>query len=195
MTKQRLAYVQIAMEAVIPLAGFFAWDWSLYFILLFYILDLLASEMTMHLKSRQIAKHHGGTNSKEWMMYGVGGFLLLAAVLAGIHVMMFMYHPEIQFILEISAFWEYEEMGIQQGYLLMPLVFLLSFQQYRFEFMLPARYRQIDIKTLWKPHYLALGIMLAGCALAILLNALVALPEIAYVLAIVVFSLLKMRQR
>lgn len=199
MTKQRLAYIQIALEATIPLAGFFAWDWSLYFILLFYIIDLLAGEMTMHLKSRQIANYQEGKSRKEWFVQGAIGMLLFLAVLAGIHTMMKLYHPEINFAKEIHAFWTYEEMGIPQGYVLTPLVFLLSFQQYSFEFMLPARYRTMEIKSLWKPHFLALGLMCAGCLLALLLNAVVKVPEIVYVLAIVCagagFSLWKMRQR
>lgn len=199
MTKQRLAYIQIALEATIPLAGFFAWNWSLYFILLFYIIDLLAGELSMHLKSRQIAKYHGGKSVNEWVGYGALGFVLLISLLTGIHLMIALYHPGIDFGKEISAFWSYEEMGIQQGYLLTPLVFLMSFQQYRFEFMLPARYRTTEMKALWKPHYLAFVLMLTGCILALLLNLIVQLPELAYVLAIVAasaaFSLWKLRQR
>lgn len=199
MTKQRLAYIQIVLEATIPLAGFFAWNWSLYFIILFYILDLMAGEFTMHLKSRQIVKFQGGLSGRQWIVNGGIGLVLFVVLLSGIHLMFAMYNHGIDFSKEISAFWNYEEMGIQQGYLLTPLVFLLSFQQYRFDFMLPARYRNTDIKSLWRPHYLALGLMLGGCILALLINLFVSLPEMVYVLSIVVaaalFSLWKINQR
>jgi predicted histidine transporter YuiF (NhaC family) len=197
MTKQRLAYIQVALEAAIPLAGFFAWNWSLYFILLFYIIDLLAGEITMHLKARAIAKYQG--TGKEWLRYALIGTGLFIVVLIGIHVMIALYHPDIQFFKELAAFWTYEEMGMQQGYLLTPLVFLLSFQQFRFEFMLPARYRTTDMKSLWQSHFLAMILMVIGCALAILLTFAIMVPEAVYVLAIVVgsaaFSLWKLRQR
>ena len=51
--------IQVAADAAIPLMGFFLWDWSLYFILLFYLLDLLASEIIAHLSARKIREYNG----------------------------------------------------------------------------------------------------------------------------------------
>ena len=49
-------YIQILGDAVIPLLGFFVWNWNIYFILLFYLLDLLVKEVVIHFKSNRIVK-------------------------------------------------------------------------------------------------------------------------------------------
>ena len=51
---QRVKYVQLFTEALIPLLGFFMWDWGLYFILLFYFIDITTDEVFSHLKSKKI---------------------------------------------------------------------------------------------------------------------------------------------
>ena len=41
MKKKTLLFIQIIGELAIPLIGFFFWNWSLYFILLFYMIENL----------------------------------------------------------------------------------------------------------------------------------------------------------
>ena len=52
-----------------------------------------------------------------------------------IHTAMFFIAPGIQFCTEVYDFINYEEMGIKQGYILIPLVLLLSYQQYKMTFL------------------------------------------------------------
>lgn len=182
---KRMRYIQLALEASIPVLGFFVWNWSLYFILLFYFLDLFASEFVMHLKARQVVLHQGKKQQKEWLTgAGVSLGLLIFVILAA-HAAVYHMHPGISFAQEIAAFWNYEEMGIPQGYLLAPLVFLMSFQQFRMEFMMPARYRTLSMKALWKPHIRAFLFMSLGALAALASSLLPGIPEVIYVLSIV----------
>ena len=53
-------YVQSFGDALIPILGYFFWNWNLYFIVLFYLLDLIASEVFMYFKSKKILQVQGG---------------------------------------------------------------------------------------------------------------------------------------
>lgn len=182
---KRMRYIQLALEAAIPVLGFFVWNWSLYFILLFYFLDLFASEIVMHLKARQVVLHQGKTQQKAWLSGAVMSSALLVFVILAAHAAVYHMHPEINFVHEIAAFWNYEEMGIPQGYMLAPLLLLMSFQQFRFEFMMPARYRTTTMKALWKPHYRALLLVALGALFAVGLSMVPGIPEVVYVSSIV----------
>lgn len=182
---KRMRYMQLALEAAIPLLGFFVWNWSLYFILLFYFLDLFASEFVMHLKARQVFLYQGKNEQKEWLSGAGLSFGLLIFVVLAAHAAVYHMHPGINFAHEIAAFWNYEEMGVPQGYLLAPLLLLMSFQQFRFEFMMPARYRTVTMKALWKPHYRALLFVSISALLAVAVSMVPGIPEVVYVLAIV----------
>ena len=191
MTHKKLQYIQLALEASIPLMGYFLWEWSLYFILLFYFLDLFSSELIMHLKGRQIFNYNRiAINKKQWAQGGVLSALVLALSVITIHVTMLQIHPEMIFLNEIVDFWQYEEMGIQQGYLFVPLVLLMSWQQYKLEFIMPARYRTTTMKNLWRPHIISGITVLIGAILSLVTASLVAINELYFILIIVVVIVL-----
>lgn len=172
-------------DALIPLLGFFVWDWSLYFILLFYFLDLLAREFITHLKTRKIYEDQHLSNKQKWIRNGVLSALLLIVVVGIIHVAMLFISPGIHFPSELYHFWTYEELGIQQGYILLPLVGYAAYIQFKMQFLMPGKSRSVLVDTLWKQHILSLLLMGAGASLAVLISLILPLPEIVYVLAIV----------
>lgn len=178
-------YIVLISDAVIPLLGFFLWNWSLYFILLFYALDLLAREVITHVKTRIIYEAQHLKSREKWMRNGVVSAVLLAGVLAGVHGAVFFIAPGIDFGKELLAFWNYEEMGIQQGYILLPLVGYAAFMQYRMEFVMTGKARVVLMDSLWKQHQKALLFMIAGCTLSIGIALAVMVPEWVYVLGVV----------
>ena len=181
--------IQVLLEAVIPLAGFFFWDWNLYFILLFYFIDILANEAIVHLKSRKIVSFQGKkTTKKDWLKFGVISlFTLSLSLLISHFALRFILHG-IDFKLEVVSFWNYTEMGLKQGYILVPIIVLMSYQKYKMEFLMPARYRNAVIKTTWMKHIKALIVILAFACLSLGVSQFLKLPEIVYVLGIVLFS-------
>ena len=181
-TKQ--AYIQLVGDALIPLLGAFYFDWSLYFILLFYCLDLVANEVVVHLKSRKTVEFSGiGTN--QWLKKGVKSAFLLLTSLVAIHVAVYFIHPDINFQKELIDFMAYEEMGIAQGYVLVPFVALSAYQLYRMDFLIPAKYRTIDIMQIWKPHLTSLIIITLFAGLTIGLSQIIVFNDLVYVLSIV----------
>lgn len=186
-----MRYIQLAMEASIPLLGFFLWDWSLYFILLFYFIDLIAAELIMHLKSKKIVQYLQAQQSKkDWVIRSTFSFTVLLLGGALIHFSMLFIQDGIDFSMEIAAFWNYEEMGLKQGYIFVPLVFLLSYQQYKMEFLLPARYRTLQVVDVWKKHTKALIVVAGFSGICLGVSLVYVLPEIVFVFGIVTFTVL-----
>ena len=83
-------YIQLVSEALIPLLGFFLWEWSLYFILLFYFIDLFIDEVIMHVKSKKIESFHfNKLYKKQWVLFGILSSVLLFTVVALIQIALF----------------------------------------------------------------------------------------------------------
>lgn len=180
-------YIQLVGEALIPLTGFFFWDWGLYFILLFYLLDMLASEAIIHLKSRKSIEFYG-TGQKERVSYGIQSALLLVLSIISIHTALYFIQPGIDFKHEVIAFWTYEELGMQQGYLLAPLVAFGAYQHYKMTFLRQGKFRSLEHGDIWKSHLKAFLLIISACGIALGLSQVVELLEIVYVLGIVALS-------
>ena len=126
MNKRNTLLIQILGELAIPLMGFFLWNWSLYFILLFYIIENLFATYfqveTFRKFQALIQKKSIPLNVKQVFIFL--GYWLLEVIF--IHVFLFLTNPSIQFGKEIIDFFMYEDMGIPQGFLLIPLLYFAS---------------------------------------------------------------------
>lgn len=185
--KVKQEYIQLIGDAIIPLAGAFFFDWSLYFILIFYCIDLLALEVILHLKSKKTVEFRG-IDKKEWSKRGLKSGLLLLLTLALIHLAVFFIESGIDFKQQLYDFIMYEEMGIAQGFILVPLIAFSAYQLYKMSFLMPARFRTISMDEIWRPHFISLMIMIGFSGLVIGLSQFIVLPELVYVLAIVIVS-------
>lgn len=180
-------YIQLVSDALIPLAGFFFWDWGLYFILLFYLLDMLASEVIVHLKSRKSIEYYG-KGKKERFSFGIQSVVMLLISVLSIHAAMYFIQPGIDFKQEFIDFWTYEELGMQQGYFLAPFIAYGAYLQYKISFLMPAKFRTLIHAEIWKAHLGAFLLIVAACGIAIGLSQLVELSQVIYVLVIVALS-------
>ncbi|MDG1742760.1 MAG: hypothetical protein P8H43_09290 [Crocinitomicaceae bacterium] len=178
--------VLIVSEAILPLLGFFVWDWSVYFILLFYAFDVLAQEGTMCLKTIKIRQTQGIEGVElHWFFYTVLSLFVVCFLFLLMHFAMGSIHPKISFIHQITAFWNYEDLGVKQGYFLVPLVCLSAYQNYKMNFLMRGLHRVTSIKKLWRDHIQALLFGVGFSGLTIALSQFVIFPELVYVLAIV----------
>jgi len=184
MTPKKLKYIQILFEGLIPLLGYFLWDWSLYFILLFYLMDLIVDEVFANLKSKHIIKAQS-LPVKKGILNGVVGFTLLIVIILGIHLTMPSIQSNIVFIDEIILFWTYEELGIQQGLLLVPLVVFGAYQKYKLEFLQIEKYKTINFSQFWKQRHFAFILVIISSVSVFVLEQFIHLHELIYVLAIV----------
>ncbi|MCR9171274.1 MAG: hypothetical protein NXI10_02195 [bacterium] len=181
-------YILLASDAIIPLLGLFIWNWSLYFILLFYLLDLAAREVLTHFKTREIYRIQGLRNTQKWQRKGLLSGGLFIVVVVAIHAAVWWMQPDINFLKELVAFWQYEELGIQQGYILLPLIVYAAYAQYRMSFLMPGKARTVLMDSLWKQHIIALLLILAGAILAAAIGSFVNIPEAVTVCSIVLFA-------
>lgn len=188
-------YIQLVGDAVIPVLGFFLWHWSLYFIILFYFLDLATKEILLHVKSKKIAGHTQQINSSQfqkersdWLKFGISSCLLLAFSIVLIQLSMPFIHPGFDYMLEIEHFWSYKELGIEQGYVLVPLIAFMGYTQYKMEFLMPALHTKISTSQLWKSHLKTMLVLVAFTGLTFGLVHFIHFPDWLIVVLIVVIS-------
>lgn len=110
----------------IPIIGFFFWNWSIYFICLFFLLDQLSREVSNLLRMQSVRERVKLT--KRAYFLNILSFLMcfLAA-----HIYADNLYPEINFLHEINAFFWYEDMGVAQGFILLPLVVMSERMRYK----------------------------------------------------------------
>jgi hypothetical protein len=125
MKNSTATWIKIIGDTAIPLLGFFLWDWTIYFIALFLLLDLTASETGFLLKFRLMLHTKKWTPSKTPLFSSLLTAFAIALAFAGLFVLF----PDKQLTNEIHEFIFYEDMGIAQGYILIPLIGIMAFQE------------------------------------------------------------------
>jgi hypothetical protein len=182
MSRQRLFLVQTLIEAAIPVIGYFEWEWDLSFILLFYLLDYLLAFGIFVAKGRKRLDYSLNAEEKKlFIRRTLMGFLLMIAACAGIGLGVVFLQPELDWTERIVAFLAYKDLGIAQGYVLVPLIVLNGVMLYRQQFLMPARYRQLDMQTITRP-FVRQGLVLLGSAGVLLGSAaLISFPQEAVI--------------
>ena len=135
-------YSSLLGEILFPLIGFLFFDWGFYFILLFILFDRCAKLLFLNarLKRSSIQK----TTVSQIRLVS---FLLFFAECAAVHIGCTFLLPDFDILLEFSVFWTYEEMGIQQGYLLVPALFLAEWMSTKRDFNMPLYDGANTVKT------------------------------------------------
>ena len=110
--------ITLVGDIAFPLMGYFLWDWSLYFILIFFMLDQLVR--VFFLNWRMKLTELSATQKRKQLLKA--SFLFLSEVII-IHAVIFFQNPSIHFLDEFWGFFHYKDLGIEQGYILFPLVF------------------------------------------------------------------------
>lgn len=175
--------IQAIGELVIPLLGFFWLGWDLYFILLFYLLDLLATEVFYQLKISKINKFQ---HTESSFFTRLSSIVLVGLILVLSHGMIHLLYPELVFQDAFIEFLAYEEEGIPiaQGYLLLPLIIFGNYQQYKMFFLVPNRFRTLPSALLYNSRKNAL---LAAFALIALTSAVLFFTQIPEIIILLLF--------
>jgi len=186
-------YIQIIGDAVIPLLGFFVWNWNIYFILLFYLLDLLVKEVVMNFKSNRIVKFQSeiglnNNSSKNELKFRFLSSIILIFSLFVIHFALVVKDNEFNLLKELIDFWNYKDMGFAQGYILIPLLIVMGFMQYKNEFILPKLYENQSLNFIWKKHIKALIVLLSFSSLTFGILQFVKINDLILVLGVIGIS-------
>jgi hypothetical protein len=181
-------YIQLIGDSVIPLLGYFFWNWNLYFILIFYGIDFLTKEVLLHLKSKKINDFRKGENS-HWGKFALTSGLLLSFSIFLIQLSMPHIERNFDSLKELYAFWSLKDVGgIEQGYVLIPLIIFMGYFQYKMEFLKPGLFAKMSIQDLWNPHIKSLLFILGFSAFSFGLVQFIQLPEVFFVVGIVLIS-------
>jgi len=183
MKPAQLKIIQAVGDLAIPLLGYFFWNWDFYFILLFYILDLLVSSAFTFIKVHQVNKHRNTIHfSWKWLLLTI---LMVSVSFYLIFQAMPMIDPEFDFLRDTWNFLAYEEMGIAQGILLLPLLIYGGYMQYKMQFLMNGKFRAVSQEEVWKQHFTTLLLVLAITGIMLAVSTQVVFPHIVYILGLI----------
>lgn len=173
MTPQRALLIQSLLEALIPVYGYFYWNWDVSFILLFYCLDWLLFLGIAIAKARKRLQFAPFANEiiicKQLFIHGIVT-LLLTLIITWFLIPMLV--VPFSWTERIYSFLTYEEMGVPQGIILIPLVVLNGILLYKQQFIRSKRYENTPVGTLIGEVKIQ-GWIITGCAFLALIIALV----------------------
>ena len=178
MTQRQAYLVQTILEAAIPVLGYFFWHWDLSFLLLFYLLDwLLAFGVLIAKGNKRIAFLGNNTEKPVFIRHLLTATFTLTAtcVLTGTGVTLL--HPGLNWWQRTIEFMTYEDMGVSQGLFLIPLMILNGYLVYKQQFLIPARYRTLQVSEMMQPFLRQGWILLAASGLLLASAALIRYPE------------------
>ena len=104
-------------DVALPLVGFLFWDWGFYFIVLFFLFDLIFKAFFLK-KRLVILEEIKGRN--RILFYA---FLFSFVEVAVIHLIVIGAFPNMRIVDSLIDFLSYKELGIAQGVVLIPLLF------------------------------------------------------------------------
>jgi len=164
--KQKLRHPQFQqqiLEVAFPLLGYFFWDWSLLIIVVFYLLDFLASQI---MYSRRLAKIISVFNEK------LNGILILSILTSALFVLIiiFMTHSffETQYLLlNKSLNSELITFAKDELWYLFPIILLSYYMMDKMMFYMPKRFFNFSVRLYFKKNILAnlIAILLIGLGL------------------------------
>ena len=131
-------------DVALPLAGFLFWDWGFYFISLFFLFDLIFR--TLFLRRRLNLLNE--LKNRNRILFR--GFLYSFIEVLLIHCIVVSVFVNLKLGDSFLAFLTYEELGIPQGAVLLPLLLLNEFMKIRNENKIGVPYpirAQIILKT------------------------------------------------
>jgi hypothetical protein len=146
MTPKRALLFQTLVEGLIPVLGYFYWNWDASFILLFFLIDWCLFWTLSLLKARKRIQFSGNTSEKHLATKHLAiGFLCILSTSLAVFFILPNVHPHFEWTERIWAFLSYSDMGIQQGIILIPLMVLSGYLAYRQQFLLPQLYRKYPV--------------------------------------------------
>ncbi len=167
-------------DVALPLFGYFFWNWNFYFILLFFMLDQISRVIFLpqRLKLTEISK-------QDKNKICLRQFVLLVIELLVIHSAVYLHNYEINFATEFGNFLSYEDMGISQGVILIPIIIASEWMRIKNELKLGiVGVKQLEIMNLNKRNsFLRIGFF----AILVGVQSFVPLPETALVFSFLGF--------
>lgn len=170
---------QLLADIAIPLLGYFFWDWSFYFILLYFLLDYLVFLTFSFVKHRKIVQYRE-TPYFFPIQQVLSTILLLVFTLIFTFIALPLIGP-FNFEKETWEFLSYTELAIPQGFLLLPLLIYGGFAQYKLQFLMNGKFAKISASDNWKSHFFFLWMAFLAALLFLIISSFFVFPQFAYI--------------
>ena len=126
MNKQTVFIIQLIGELAIPLLGYFLWDWSLLFILLFYLIENLFFSFFRIETVREIKKLVLKKDQPRDLKLQFKSLYLWVIECVLVHLFILVIYQNLSATKEWIHFFMYQDLGIPQGIILLPLLYFAS---------------------------------------------------------------------
>lgn len=193
---KKIVIFQILAEALIPLLGYFFWDWNFYFIALFYFLDICINTFFLPVKAKKFNNFIQLKNKTNLYFIAAVAALVLIFFL-GIILTQFLI-PDFNLLKQTLDFILLEDTGIPipQGVILLPLVIYAGYMQYKMEFLQTKKHERFKLENFLKLHFFSLISVILLLVLGISITYFIPIPEIlAVILLIILTSFYSFRYR
>ena len=142
-------------DAALPLLGFLFWDWGFYFIVLYFLFDIFIRALFLIKRVKLLP-----AIDLNYRFSLLGIFLTIIEICL-LHLLVYFSLSPVSLFQELWLFLSYEELGIAQGIVLLPLLFLneiikirneikmKSPQNLRYEILKSSQYFQCYRMIIW----------------------------------------------
>lgn len=146
MTPRNAIIFQTCIEALLPILGYFYWSWDASFILMFYLIDWLLFWVLTLFKARKRIDFSGNETEKHLATKHLAiAFCCILSTSLAVFFTLPNIHTGFSWTERIWAFLTYSDMGIQQGFILIPLMVLSGYLTYKQQFLLPQLFRKYPV--------------------------------------------------
>jgi hypothetical protein len=196
MNKRTAFIVQLIGELVIPLLGYFLWDWSLLFILLFYLIENLFFSYFRIETVREVKKTVWKKEQPRELKIFSKSLTLWTIEFVLVHLFIAVIYPNQSFIKEWVDFFMYQDLGIPQGIILLPLIYISSRMKMKQDVMLNIRnlksVEELNHMTVsFKHSWISIGIW----GILIGINFFIPIHELINLSFVLIFLIVRSFQR
>ncbi len=149
---QRNKLILLLGDVIIPILGYYLWNWGLYFIFLFLFLDLLSYNILYYFKNRKIQQFKNQSIETKQMIGHFGILFLTTALIFIGYSYLFNALQATNYTTEMISFFMYKDMGFTQGYILLPIIILTALMTYKTEFILHGQFAKQSIPQLFMSY-------------------------------------------
>lgn len=178
MIPKKVRLTQTLVEALLPILGYFYWDWDASFVLLWFGLDWMSGLILTYLKTKKRYSYSRQVNEKtlanKRLSLSAGAFFL-TCFLAWLTLPQLI--PDFSWKERIWAFLSYADMGIPQGIILVPLIALNSYLLYQNMFVKFRLYERLGMNQITKHLTLEALLTVSISLIALIISFFVHYPS------------------
>lgn len=176
---------QYALEIVLPIIGYFFFDWSIAVIIAFYFIDYFCSEIARFRRYHKI-RIHWNESPNRWILS-----LVISLVVFNTLAYLTMYAMTQAGSSDNSTVHldQVSEFFASEGWFILPLVYLANYMKDSLTFYAPRRFTKYNFKNTIKAYFIEVSVFAVVVAVGVLVWGKYDIPD---VLSLLVFIAVKL---